>query len=50
LERLGDLAWVRAQLRTVLARGTGADQQRAWRAHGADAGRMVLAAVERTVA
>lgn len=50
LERLGDLTWVRAQLRTVLARGTGADQQRAWRAHGADAGRMVLAAVERTVA
>ena len=50
LERLGDLAWVRAQLRTVLARGTGADQQRAWRAHGADAERMALAAVERTVA
>lgn len=50
LERLGDLERVRDQLATVLARGTGADQQRAWRAGGADAGQMVLAAVERTLA
>jgi len=50
LERSGDLEWVRTQLGIVLARGTGADQQRAWRAVGADTGAVVRNAVERTLA
>lgn len=50
LTRLGDLDRVRARLEVVLARGTGADQQRAWRAEGADADGMVREAVDRTLA
>jgi carboxylate-amine ligase len=50
LEKAGDLDRVTARVDAVLAEGTGADAQRAWRAAGLDDGDLLARAVERTLA
>lgn len=49
LDRLGDLEHVRTGLHALLDRGNGAQQQRVWRAEGADDAEVVRRAVARTL-
>jgi carboxylate-amine ligase len=50
LAAAGDLDWVTEHLATLLERGTGAQQQRAWRREGADDAELVRRAVRSTLA
>jgi carboxylate-amine ligase len=50
LEAAGDLGWVREHLDALVARGNGAQQQRAWHRQGLDAGKLVGRAVQATLA